>query len=320
MNTSMKNSIALTLIPVGLSALAALSGCAVTNNGGTRSGQKTFGSPEQAVLALGAATGSDDQQKLDELFGKDSAEVLSSGDEVADQQDALKAKEAIAQKVSFEDRDDKTKVAVIGDDAWPFPIPLVKERGGWRFDTEAGIEEIGNRRVGLNELFVLATLHAIVDAQEEYFAGRHDGRTKTYAGRIISSEGKRDGLYWPTPEGRPVSPLGPLVADAEAEGYTPGDNEEGEPEPYHGYFYRILKAQGAKAPGGAKSYVDAKGAMTRGFAVLAYPAKYGSSGVMSFVVDRKGIVFQKDLGEDTEAAAAAITAYEPDDSWNPTAD
>lgn len=313
MNTSMKQRIALGLVPVALSAMTALSGCAT----GGGHGQMTFGTPEKAVLALGAAAGSGDQKKLEEIFGRDSAEVLSSGDDVADQQGALKARDAIAQKVTFEDRDSKTKVAVIGDDAWPFPIPLVKERGGWRFDTEAGVEEIENRRVGRNELSVLATLHAIVDAQAEYFAGRHDGRTKTYAGKLISSDGKQDGLYWPTPEGKPESPLGPLVADAEAEGYTPG---EGEPEPYHGYFYRILKAQGASAPGGAKSYVDGKGAMTKGFAVVAWPAKYGSSGVMTFVVDRKGIVFQKDLGEETATAAAAITAFDPDDSWNPTAD
>ena len=316
MTTRKQSNIALALVLSGLAAMAALAGCSATNTA-THEGQVTFATPEKAVAALGAFAGTGDIKRAEEIFGASGVELLRSGDDVADRQGALHAKELIQEKVAFEEKDKKTTVALFGNEAWPFPIPLVKERGGWRFDTEAGREEIENRRIGRNELSVLATLHAVVDAQREYFAGRHDGRSRTYAQRVISTKGKQDGLYWPTPEGKPASPLGPFVAEATAEGYSSGNTE---PKPYHGYYYRILTAQGANAPGGAKSYLDARGAMTNGFAMIAWPAKYGNSGVMTFVVDQRGLVYQKDLGDETASAAAAITAFDPDESWTPTGD
>jgi hypothetical protein len=206
---------------------------------------------------------------------------------------------------------------LLGNDAWPFPVPLVREAGAWRFDVEAGIEELTNRRIGRNELSTLATLHEYVDAQREYASTGRDGNPPCYARSLLSSEGKHDGLYWPTAEGEPESPFGSFVASAANEGYT---RRDAGPVAYHGYFYRSLERQGAHAPGGAKSYVDEKGLMSRGFALLAWPAKYGNSGVMTFVVGRNGIVFQRDLGEDTESAAAAIAAFDPDEIWTPTSD
>jgi len=312
MSTTIQHRLTLAL---GLAAAVALSGCS-TMNSSNETGQIKFRTPEEAVAAVADVAGTGNQPRVDQIFGANSADLLQSGDETADRNRAGEIKALIQQKVAFENLDATTKAALFGNDAWPFPIPLVKERGGWRFDTEAGREEIENRRVGLNELETLATLHTIVDAQKEYRAGRHDGRSGAYARRVISSEGKHDGLYWPAPEGKVQSPLGPRIADAAAEGYA----ASGEPTPYHGYFYRMLTAQGASAPGGAKDYLDAKGGMTKGFAMLAWPAKYGNSGKMTFVVGKQGIVYQKDLGEGTAEAASAIPALDPDESWTPTGD
>ena len=322
MNTKMQKQIALALAPLGLVAMIGLSGCSATNSSHSAHFAKdpsrtTFATPEAAVAAIAEIAGKGDVQKVEAIFGAGSADLIQSGDEVADRERALEIKGLIEEKVAFEDLDDKTKAALFGNEAWPFPIPLIKVSGGWQYDTEAGREEIENRRIGINEIQALATLHAFVDAQREYFAGRHDGRTGVYAKRVISSKGKQDGLYWPTPEGKKPSPLGPLIAEASAEGYS---TENTEPKPFHGYYYRVLTAQGPHAPGGARSYLDSTGAMTKGFAMVAWPAKYGNSGLMTFLVDHKGIVFQKDLGEQTSAAAAAITAFDPDDTWAPTGD
>jgi hypothetical protein len=188
----------------------------------------------------------------------------------------------------------------------------------WRFDVEAGREELLNRRIGRNEITTLAVLHAYVDAQREYFAAGRDGNPPAYAQKLWSDEGKHDGLYWPSAAGEPESPVGEFVAKAAGEGYRRGTDPA--PDPYHGYYYRILKAQGKSAPGGEKSYLDEKGLMTKGFAAIAWPAVYGQGGVMTFIVNQQGIVFQKDLGEETEKAAAAITAFNPDEGWDPTAD
>jgi len=307
--------LALTLVSIAFFA----GGCATTQGQQTSERQLTFRTPEQAVQAIADLAGTGDFQKAEAVFGPGSAELLQSGDEVADRNSALMAKQKIQEKVAFEDLDAKTRIPVLGNDGWQFPFPLVRVRGGWRFDTQRGREEIINRRIGRDELSTIATLHAIVDAQKEYFDGRHEGRSRAYAARVISTPGKHDGLYWPTREGEKLSPLGPLVAEAVAEGYRKKP-ENPEPIPYHGYYYRPLAAQGRNAPGGARSYVDAKGVQSKGFAVIAWPAKYGNSGVMSFIVDRQGIVFQKDLGPETSAAAGAIQAYDPDDSWTPTAD
>jgi len=251
------------------------------------------------------------------MFGKDWRELLQSGDEVADREDALKVREWILEKVAFEDIEGNRKVLMLGNDEWPFTVPLDKEGELWRFDVAAGVEELLNRRIGKNELQTLATLHAFVDAQREYMEAGHDGNPPAYAQRLWSDKGRHNGLYWPSAPGEPESPMGDLVAQAAGEGYQ---NDAAVREPYHGYLYRILTAQGKAAPGGEKRYLDAKGLMTGGYAAIAWPAIHGNGGVMTFIVNQQGIVFQKDLGEGTAAAAAAITAYDPDETWDPTGD
>jgi len=278
----------------------------------------TFKTPEEAIQALAANIEKPDEATSEALFGKDWREMLGSGDPVADREDALKVRGMILEKVAFEDLGGDRKVAYLGNDEWPFPIPLVKEGELWRFDVAAGQEELLNRRIGRNELLTLATLHGYVDAQREYFAAGRDGNPPAYAQKLWSDEGKHNGLYWPSAPGEPESPVGDLVAEAAGEGYR--RDTDAEPDPYHGYLFRILKAQGKSAPGGEKSYLDAKGFMTGGFAAIAWPAIYGSGGVMTFIVNQQGIVFQKDLGGETGKAAAAITAYDPDKTWEPTGD
>jgi hypothetical protein len=309
----------LTLAVGAMLVAAVLGSCSATKDASTASpadpNQVYFQTPEAAVAAIEEIAGQGNEKRVEEIFGKDSMDLLQSGDEVADRENALEIKKLINERVAFLDIGENTKAAVFGNDEWPFPVPLVKERKGWRFDTEAGREEIENRRVGANELNTLATLHAVVDAQREYHAGA--GIKGTYASRVVSSKGKRDGLYWPAARGQEASPLGDLVAAAAAEGYST-DNTE--PQPYHGYYYRMLTAQGANAPGGAQSYIDAKGRMSKGFAMVAWPATYNNSGRMTFVVGKQGIVFQKDLGERTDEVAKSMKSFDPDDTWKPTGD
>jgi hypothetical protein len=203
----------------------------------------------------------------------------------------------------------------VGPQDWRLPIPIVKENDGWRFDTKEGVEEYLDLRIGRNELHTIATMRAYVDAQYEYASRNPTGdKVPQFAQRFKCSEGKKDGLYWPAAAGEPESPLGPLAAQAAEEGYF--KTRSAQPTPYHGYIYRILTAQGAHVPGGAMSYI-VNGRMTRGFGLLAYPASYGHSGIMTFMVNQRGIVYQKDLGESTPALAQRITAYDPDDSWTP---
>jgi hypothetical protein len=275
----------------------------------------TFASPEAALQAL--VDSAEDQARADELLGPGGFEVLRSGDEVADQEDLAAVRAMIREKVAFESDGDDRRIALLGNDAWPLPLPLVREGGRWRFDVEAGQDEILSRRVGRNELHAIETLRACVDAQHEYAAEARDGGAPAYAARWASSEGRRDGLYWPVKDGEPPSPLGPLVAAAAAEGYQ--HSAAREPEPYHGYFFRILTAQGKSAPGGARSYLDGDQRLRTGFAFLAWPATWGNSGIMTFVVNHQGLVFQRDFGADTVAAAQQITAYDPDASWTPVA-
>jgi hypothetical protein len=296
----------LTLAAVmGLTAIAACS----------RAPAGTFATPEAAVQALSDLIGSGDGSKAEEMFGADGVELLKSGDDVADREDADRVKAMILEKVVFEDLDEKTKAVVIGNEGWPFAVPLILEEGRWRFDAETGREELLNRRIGRNELLALASLHAYVDAQREYFSAGRDGNPPAYARRIRSSEGAHDGLFWPVQEGDVESPLGPLFADAADESLKGAG-----PQPFHGYYFRILEGQGKNAPGGERSYLDKNGRMTRGFAAIARPAKYGNSGIMTFQVNQQGLIFQKDLGPETEAAVAAMKAYDPDDSWHPTGD
>jgi hypothetical protein len=293
------------LMLVGLGLLAAACGPSEPK-------QKAFDSPEQAVQALLELIGKHDERAVNRLFGPGSMDLFESGDEVADRADFDRLKELIETGVAFEEVADNTQVALFGPDAWPFPIPLVKGEGGWRFDTAAGREELLNRRIGHNELQTLTALHEIVDAQREYASAGRDGKPPAFAARFRSSEGKHDGLYWPQVDGEVRSPLGDLLAGSERAGPTP--------RPFHGYQYRMLTGQGPNAPGGEKSYLDKDGLLTGGFAVIAWPEKYGNSGVMTFMVNQRGIVYQKDLGAETEAVASAIKAYDPGEAWSPTAD
>jgi hypothetical protein len=282
-------------------------GCATTPS------HTSFTTREEAMTALADLLGLGDQVRADALLGAGAFEMLSSGDPVADREDALKVKAMIREKVEF-DEDGDLSFALIGADAWPFTVPLRSYDDGFRFDLEAGKEELLTRRIGRNELVTIAALHELVDAQREYAAVGRDGKPPCYAAKLWSSEGLHDGLYWETAEGEAESPMGPFVAEAAEEGYE--QSEDG-PKPYHGYRYRLLTAQGAGAPGGAKSYLDAGGLLTGGFAVLAWPATYGNSGLQTFIVNQQGIVFEQDLGEGTEEAVAAIEVYDPDSSWEP---
>ena len=293
-------------------------GCAVALGAAlacTRPAPGSFATPEEAMQALADLAGTGDKQRAEEIFTPSGVDLLSSGDAADDREDALEVKALILEKVAFEELYG-SKIALLGNDAWPFPIPLVPQEGRWRFDTEAGREELLNRRIGRNELLALASLRAYVDAQHEYFAQGRDGHPPTYARKFLSDEGAHDGLYWPAADGEPESPIGPLLADADIEGRVASAG----PEPFNGYYFRILDAQGNDAPGGARRYVDAQGLMTGGFAAVAWPAKYGNSGIMTFLVSKHGVVFQKDLGPDSGTAVAAITTYDPDSSWNPTPD
>ena len=275
--------------------------------------QRTFASADAAVAALVEAAKIGDGKQLDPLFGPGAQQVLPSGDPVADRE----ARELFAaralERTHIERVGDDFAVLSVGDDDWPFPIPLIKESAGWRFDTEAGKTEMLNRRIGRNELFTIQICQEYVAAQRDY-AGRMRaaGGVYQYAQRLRSTPGKRDGLYWETTEGDAESPMGPLFASATREGYRPGMNAT--PQPFHGYFFRPLKSQGPHAAGGKYDY-EVKGRMMGGFAVLAWPAKYGVSGVMSFLVNHDGVVFEKDLGPNTDSVARKMTRFDPDKTW-----
>ncbi|HUK11849.1 MAG TPA: DUF2950 domain-containing protein [Thermoanaerobaculaceae bacterium] len=281
--------------------------------------QATFATPDAAVQALVKATAAADQKALAAIFGPD-REKLLSGDPVEDA-NALKAfSERLAKAATVEKVDDAKYTLLVGEERWPSPIPIVKAGKKWRFDTEAGLDEILNRRVGRNELSAIMTCRAYVVAQWEYFTEARDTATDAiavYAQHFISKPGLHDGLYWDVPEGGKPSPLGSLVAAAREEGYTPGAAKPADQPhrtPYQGYFFRILKAQGPHAPGGRFSYVI-NGNMIAGYALIAYPAKWGVSGVMTFIVNNQGRVYEKNLGEQTEELARAVTEYDPDPSW-----
>jgi hypothetical protein len=278
--------------------------------------QQTFASPEQAAAALAEAWGQDDKAALMKIFGSGGAKLISSGDPVAD----AEAKQRLAAEYNLahriENESDVKAVLSIGKDDFPYPIPLLKQDSAWYFDTKAGEQEILDRRIGHNELNAIDVCHAYVEAQRAYAAQYSSGNGPAeYAQRLHSSVGKHDGLYWAAETTADESPFGPLVASAEAAGYSA--YAAGMRTPYHGYYFRILKQQGANAPGGAKDYV-VNGHMTGGFAMIAFPAKYGDSGIMTFIVDQTGIVFEQNLGPGTDAAARQISTYDPDDSWQPT--
>ena len=276
--------------------------------------QKTFASPGETAQALADAVRANRKSDVLVIVGPSASSWLWSGDEVADRADGEKFIAAYDAKHSLSQLADDKSVLLIGEGDWPFPAPIIRKAGGWRFDTNAGREEIINRRVGLNELNTIQTLLAIVDAQREYAMADLDGNGyHDYAQRILSSEGKRDGLYWPVLKGEPLSPLGPQVADATRQGYG-RQLGSGKLAPYHGYKFRMLTAQGKAAMGGAYSYLVGD-KMIGGFAAIAYPAKYGVSGVMTFKVSHDGAVYEKNIGKLTERSALRMSSFNPDSSW-----
>jgi hypothetical protein len=273
--------------------------------------QRAFASPEEAVKALVEALKSKDAKALEAIFGPGSKGLVSSGDPVADSAEYERTVNHLEQKTRLEQSAGKV-ILYAGNEEWPFAIPIVKKEALWRFDSKQGREEILARRIGRNELSAIQFCLAYVDAQREYALKHRDSDgLLEYAQKFGSDKGKKNGLYWDVKAGEAQSPLGPLAAVAQKQGYS---TKREKPEPYHGYYYRILKAQGKDAPGGAYDYV-VKGKMIGGFALVAYPAKYGSSGVMSFIVNQDGVVYEKDLGKNTEKTAQAVKLFNPDSSW-----
>jgi hypothetical protein len=276
--------------------------------------QRSFASPGEAVQALVEAVRAGDVDALASILGPEGRPLISSGDAVADKQGRKRFVRAYEQSNTLQRPTETKAVLVIGKDEWPLPIPVVKEGDAWRFDTAVGKEEILNRRIGRNELSAMQVCLAYVDAQREYArVARESDGLLTYAMKFRSDKGKKNGLYWRIKEGEALSPLGVLVANARAEGYS-RKTLGGKPSPYHGYLYRILTAQGPDAPGGAYDYV-VNGKMIGGFALVAYPAQFGVSGVMTFIVNHEGVVYQKDLGRDTETIARTMETYNPDHTW-----
>ena len=281
--------------------------------------QRSFATPEEAVQALIEAVKSADQAKMAAIYGPE-REKLLTGDAVEDASALKGFGERLAKGAALEKVDDAKYTLVVGEERWPSPIPIVKDGRKWRFDTAAGLEELLSRKIGRNELSAIMTCRAYAVAQWEYFTQARDTARDglaVYAQHFISSPGTRDGLFWEVPEGGKPSPFGSLIAQERAEGYTPGAARTGgakKRSPYHGYFFRILKAQGSHAPGGKFSYVI-NGNMIAGFALIAYPDKWGSSGVMTFIVNQQGRVYEKNLGQETGELAAAVTEYDPDPSW-----
>jgi Protein of unknown function (DUF2950) len=274
--------------------------------------QKTFASPAEAVQALISAAQRNDTEEVKRILGPEAPSLLSSGDPVADKNDRDRVLKKYEEMHRLVVEPDKSVMLYLGAENWPFPIPLVEKNGVWSFDTVAGKKEILFRRIGRNEFATIDTLNALVEAQKEYASMPRDGGpVGQYAQKLLSDEGKHNGLFWKSAPGEPQSPIGPLIGNAAGEGYT--KSKEG-PTPFHGYIYRIIQAQGRSAAGGAMNYMS-NGKLTRGFAILAYPAKYRNSGVVTFIVGSDGKVYQKDLGPRTAAIAKAMTQYNPDKTW-----
>jgi Protein of unknown function (DUF2950) len=276
--------------------------------------QKTFASPEDAVKAMVNAMKAVDKAESSAIFGPGSESLISSGDDVKDKAERERFLRKYEEKNSLEKRGDDEAILQVGKDDWPFPIPIRRKGSTWAFDTKAGKEELLNRRIGRNELNTIDVVETYVVAQREYARKDWDGDgVYPYAQKIASTPGKRDGLFWEAKEGEEPSPLGPFSARAAQEGYT-RNTKSGKPHAYNGYYFKILKAQGKHAPGGAYDYV-VKGNMILGFGLVAWPAKYGASGIMTFIVNQEGVVYQKDLGKGTTKAAKGMKMYDPDPTW-----
>lgn len=276
---------------------------------------EAFASKDAAAKALAQAARDHDVAALIRILGPDAKSVISSGDEVADKATGTRIAAAYDQMHRFATVGDGHVIIYLGADNWPMPIPLIQRRGKWYFDTAFGKEEILARRIGKNELEAIKVCEAIVQAQQQYASQVQTGEDgKQYAQKFLSDADKHNGLFWRTAAGEPSSPLGPLIVSASNEGYRRG--AAGKPTPYHGYIYKMLTAQGPHAAGGAHSYLQ-DGKMTDGFAVLAYPASYRASGVMTFMVGQDGVVYQKNLGPTTDQLTPSIKVYDPDHSWQP---
>jgi hypothetical protein len=275
--------------------------------------RRVFLTPDAAARALIDAVKATNLDEVVAIFGPEGKELIASSDPATARKHREVFKVAVAEKWHLADDGSNHKTLVIGNEDWPFPVPIVKDAAGWRFDTAAGKEEIVARRVGRNELEAIETVRAYVTAQQRYAQNGHDGKPAgLYATRFDSDPGKQNGLYWQTVRGQKPSPLGDLVAEAAFEGRHPGS---GGPEPLHGYYFKILASQGAAAPGGARPYVM-NGEMSGGFALVAWPAQYDVTGVMTFIANADGIVYQKDLKADTDRIARNMLSYNPDASWH----
>ena len=278
--------------------------------------QRTFDTPQQAAEALVKAAGAGDLVALDAIFGPEGKGIVSSGDPVEDKNDLTKFAQKSREKmeVSYDVSDPKRAIMIVGNGDWPLPVPIVEKNGKWRFDSKEGRQEILARRIGGNELDAIALLRGYVEAQEEYALTVHDeSGVRQYAQKWLSTSGKHDGLSWYDADGKPAGPMGDAIAKALAAGYTKKS------EPYNGYYFRTLTAQGPAARLGARNYV-VNGMMIGGFAAIAWPANYGVTGVQTFIVNSDGVVYQKDLGPETAQLAPAIKAYNPDKTWIITKD
>jgi hypothetical protein len=277
-------------------------------------GQKVFASPEEAVNALRTATQAHDKTALHEIFGPEFDQLLT-GDATQDAKNAEKFAAAVAQSCKpVPDGQDMVTLEV-GTNDWPMPIPLVKSDGQWHFDTPAGREEIITRHVGRDELHAIGVCRAYVKAQQQH-AGVNPGQNGAYALKFKSAPGERDGLYWPSAENEPASPFGPSVAEAQSDAEVNNTDARTRPQPFHGYFFRVLTRQGPAAPGGKKDYMS-QGALSGGFALVAYPAHWDQSGIMTFIVNQDGKVYERNLGEKTVRAALKMKSYNPDGNWKP---
>jgi Protein of unknown function (DUF2950) len=295
-------------LPTLAAAAILLTGCFPTRSMAQQQGQKTFASPEDATNALVAAAQNNDEKAMLDILGPDAQQIVSSGDDTEDADNRANFVARYQEMHRLVKEPDGTTTLYIGAENWPTPIPLVNSGTSWYFDTAAGEKEILYRRIGENEISTIRVCQELAAADKEYYASQNN----QYAQKIFSDAGQHNGLYWSAADGAPQSPIGPLVAAANVEGYSKGQG--GAPTPYHGYYFRTLRRQGKDAPGGAKNFlVDAK--MTGGFAFVAYPADYMSSGVMTFIVGADGVVYQKDLGENTVVLAKAMTEYDPDATW-----
>jgi hypothetical protein len=287
------------------------------SGGWAQSSQRTFDTPEAGVAALIDAARKNDQSALESILGPGSHEIVSSGDPVADASARDEFLMAYDEKSNLVAVNDNTRTLQVGQTDWPLPIPLVREGASWHFDTDAGRDEIINRRMGRNELNAIEASMAFVDAEQDYASEDRNGDgILEYAQRFFSTPGTMDGLYWPTQPDEEESPLGPLFQEAVAAGYQPGTAPPG--SGYYGYRYKILTSQGPAAKGGAYDYII-NGKMIAGVGLVAYPVQYGVSGITSFIVNHDGVVFQKDLGEDTQMIASAMTVFNPDDTWQAVA-